>query len=623
MCEGSCVGFTGLFADLESCPECGKSCYDEKALEESNGERKVPRKVFTTFPVGPQLQARWKHPETVKDMFYCWEKTQELRQEYTQTGGPPDIFDEILCGDAYLDLAEDNTIREYDTVLMLSIDGAQLYEHKESNCWIYIWLLFDLAPDKRYKIRNVLPGGVIPGPKSPKNIDSFLFPGLAHVSALQHEGLHVWDAYHRHRALSYLFLFLVLADAMAMAQLSGSVGHHGRKGCRLLCGLIGRNKTHGAHYYPALLRPTGFENHRTSSHPDVDINALPIPTSQTYRSDLFHVIASRNETDYKRHRLHTGIGKPSIFAGVHRILSLPTSFAGNLMHQLLLNLVTLLFDIWCARPDACGYNNSSAWPWAVLTRDVWENHGKVVAGIAKYLPTSFGWTPQNPQEKILSGYKAWEFLNYVYGEGPGVFYSVLPDTYYLHFCKLVRMICLVHQHTISQEQLATIYKLSHEWVLEFEIIYCDRNLNRLHFVRQCVYSLTHLAREMRQLGPLWLSSQWTIEHVISYLGSLLWQPSNPFRNLAAQTRRVVHTNALVAMWPEFDQLVDDPQGLKYLGNGHLLLGPKDTSRYTPLLAEHAAITSFFSRYQDAEDIHQQAVYRWGRLRIPTEQVTRS
>ena len=42
MCEGSCVGFTGPFADLESCPECGKSRYDEKALEESDGERKVP-----------------------------------------------------------------------------------------------------------------------------------------------------------------------------------------------------------------------------------------------------------------------------------------------------------------------------------------------------------------------------------------------------------------------------------------------------------------------------------------------------------------------------------------------------------------------------------------------------
>ena len=623
MCVGSCVGFTGAFADLESCPECGESRYDKKALEESNGEKKVPRKVFTTFPFGPQLQARWKHPETARDMFYRWEKTQELRRERTRTGGPLDIYDDILCGEAYLDLADDGTIREYDTVLMLSIDGAQLYEHKESNCWIYIWLLVDLAPDKRYKIRNILPGGVIPGPKSPKNFDSFLFPGLAHVSALQREGLHIWDAYHQHHAVSLLFLLLVLADAIAMAQLSGSVGHHGRKGCRLLCGLIGRNKTHGSHYYPALLRPNGFENHRTSSHPDVDINVLPIPTSQGYRSDLFHVIASRNDNNYKRRRLHTGIGKPSIFDGIPQILPLPTCFAGDLMHQPLLNLATLFIDLWCARPDARSWDRTSVWPWAVLTGDVWENHGKVVAGIAKYLPTSFGRTPRNPQEKISSGYKAWEFLNYIYGEGPGVFYGVLPEVYYTHFCKLVRTIRMVHQHAISQEQLATIYELSHQWVLKFEALYCDRKPDRLHFVRQCVHSITHLARETHRLGPLWLSSQWTMERVIGYLGSLLRQPSNPFRNLAAQTKRVAHTNALVAMWPEFGKPVDDPRGSKNLGNGYLLLGPKDTGPHLLLPAEQVAITGFFSGYPDAEDINRQTVYRWGRLRIPTEQVARS
>ena len=179
---------------------------------------------------------------TQRQQRICFITGRRLRSfdgNYTRTGGPPDIFDDILCGDTYLDLTEDNTICEYDTILMLLINGTQLYEHKESNCWIYIWLLVDLAPDKHYKIRNVFPGGIIPGPKSPKNIDSFLFPGLAHVSALQHEGLHVWDAYHRCRALSYLFLFLVWADAMVIVQLSRSVGHHGQKGCRLLCGLIG------------------------------------------------------------------------------------------------------------------------------------------------------------------------------------------------------------------------------------------------------------------------------------------------------------------------------------------------------------------------------------------------
>ena len=136
---------------------------------------------------------------------------------------------------------------------MLSIDGAQLYRNKQSGCWIYIWILVDLALDKRYKIRNILPGGIIPGPEAPDDLNSFLFPGLAHLSALQQEGLHIWDAYHRERVISFLFLLLVLADSVAMGGLSGSVGHHGRKGCRLLCGFLAWNKVRGSHYYLALL----------------------------------------------------------------------------------------------------------------------------------------------------------------------------------------------------------------------------------------------------------------------------------------------------------------------------------------------------------------------------------
>ena len=345
-----------------------------------------------------------------------------------------------------------------------------------------------------------------------------------------------------------------------MAQLSGSVGHHDRYGCRLLCGLVGRNKRQGAHYYPALLRPTGFEDHPTSFHPDIDVNALPIPDPVKYKRDLFYVISSGMTNEFKRCRFDTGIGKPSIFAGIPRTLPLPTCFPGDLMHQPLINVAALLLDLWCARPAACDYDRSSAWPWAVLTGDTWKNHGRVLSQATKYLPTSFGCPPRNPQEKVSSGYKAWEFLNYIYGEGPGVFYGVLPEPYYSHYCRLVRAIRIIHQRVISQEQLVTAHQLLLQWVLDFELLYCERKQGRLHFVRQCVHSLTHLARETHRLGPLWLSSQWTMERVIGYLGSLLRQPSNMYRNLAAQTKRVANSNALVAMWPELQKTKGPPQG---------------------------------------------------------------
>ena len=275
MCIKGCIGFTGPFAGLEACPTCGKHRYNQLKLEATDGIVKVPRKVFTTFPVGPQLQARWRDPKTAEKMLYRWRKTQELWQECSESGGTPTDYNNVLSGEAYLGAVDNGTIGEYDTVLMFSLNGTQLYRHKQSDCVIYIWIILNLAPDECYKVQNNLPGGVIPGPEALGNIEFFLFPGLAHLSAIQKEGLRIWDAYHQRVVLSFIFILSVLADAVAMAVLSGSVGHHGRNGCWLLCGLNGRNKVQGSHYYPALLRPLYCEENRTSSHPDVDITALP------------------------------------------------------------------------------------------------------------------------------------------------------------------------------------------------------------------------------------------------------------------------------------------------------------------------------------------------------------
>jgi hypothetical protein len=51
------------------------------------------------------------------------------------------------------------------------MDGTQLYAHKASDCWIYIWVIMDLSPDEHYKKRHVLPGGFIPSPNKPKIIN--------------------------------------------------------------------------------------------------------------------------------------------------------------------------------------------------------------------------------------------------------------------------------------------------------------------------------------------------------------------------------------------------------------------------------------------------------------------
>ena len=124
-------------------------------------------------------------------------------------------------------------------VLLLSIDGAQLYAKKQPDCWISIWIILDHAPDARYMKKHVSPGTFIPGPNKPKNADSFLYPSLHHLAALQREGLKIWDAQDGRVFTSYPYLALATADGPGMTYLNGLVGHQGAFGCRLYCPMKG------------------------------------------------------------------------------------------------------------------------------------------------------------------------------------------------------------------------------------------------------------------------------------------------------------------------------------------------------------------------------------------------
>ncbi|KAJ3845584.1 hypothetical protein EV368DRAFT_53741, partial [Lentinula lateritia] len=106
----------------------------------------------------------------------------------------------------------------------------------------------------------------------------------------------MWDALDDAIVDSNLFLAIVSADTPAMACLTGFVGHQGKMHCRYYCPLRGRLKD--KHYYPARLKPNGY-NVVGSNHPDIDIDNLLLNfnsklASQRYHSNLRHVVTSPN-----------------------------------------------------------------------------------------------------------------------------------------------------------------------------------------------------------------------------------------------------------------------------------------------------------------------------------------
>jgi hypothetical protein len=624
MCINTCIAYTGPFSDLEMCPSCNTPRYDPVVLEKSGGKEKIAQREFHTMPIGPQLQALYRSKESAEKMKYGENKLQEIVDEALKPGGgtQPD-FEDWCHGADFLKAFHEGHIKKGDPVLMFSIDGAQLYRSKASDCWMYIWVIFNLDPATgRYKKASVLFGAIIPGPNKPKILESFLFPGLHHLSAIQKEGLLIWDASTNTLYVSNPYLALASADGPAMAYINGLVGHQGKVGCRLYCPMKGRCK--GSHYYPACLKLEGDE---PNDHPDI----LPAQYAHNiffdYDNQLKHVTESRNKTQYKNRRLQTGVVKPGIFLGLQpkHTHTIPRCFGYDIMHLVSLNILDLLLSLWRGTIDG-DRDDRRSWDFAVLKGTIWTEHGTDVASMTPYLPGSFDRPPRNPAEKINSGYKAWEYLMYIYGLGPGLFYRVLPNPYWRNLCRLVRGIRTAHQHKIPMMPLKQAHQFLLDFVLEFEELYYQRRRNRIHFVRPCIHLLIHIAPEVLRAGPGIIGSQWVMERAIGDLGSEISLPSNPYANLSQRAVLRCQVNALKAILPELDEPKNLlPRGALDLHGGYVLLRAREPS---PSLMTDSAAVALRGYYEEqgqplTDGGTSYRVVRWARLRIPTGQVARS
>lgn len=114
-----------------------------------NSGKPQQQQQFHTIPLGPQLQALWHREGPAKAMRHRRDKTKEI---FAQLQSSPSctipLYDDIYHGHVYLQAVQDQHIGDDDMVVMLSIDGAQLYENKQSDCWIYIYGLSSTSLQK-------------------------------------------------------------------------------------------------------------------------------------------------------------------------------------------------------------------------------------------------------------------------------------------------------------------------------------------------------------------------------------------------------------------------------------------------------------------------------------------
>jgi len=104
------------------------------------------------------------------------------RKGYNIDGTIGDVFDSVQ----YKYLSQKGYFQDNrDIALLGSIDGYQLFRQKCNDCWIVLFINANLPPEQRVKKENLLITSIIPGPKAPKDFNSFIKPIVEELCLLE------------------------------------------------------------------------------------------------------------------------------------------------------------------------------------------------------------------------------------------------------------------------------------------------------------------------------------------------------------------------------------------------------------------------------------------------------
>ena len=174
VCINSCMAFTGQFVNDSSCHHCMTSRYINDDLQ-----KKKPRKVLSYFSLIDRFKIQYNDPTRSQLLRY---RHEYITNENYNNFNIGDVFD----GNLYKELEMEGFFQnERDIALIGSTDGYQIFRQKTDDCWVIMFINANLPPSERVKKENLLISTIIPGPKQPKNFNSFLQPVFDELKLLE------------------------------------------------------------------------------------------------------------------------------------------------------------------------------------------------------------------------------------------------------------------------------------------------------------------------------------------------------------------------------------------------------------------------------------------------------
>ncbi|THH12489.1 hypothetical protein EW146_g7643 [Bondarzewia mesenterica] len=490
-CTNSCCCYIGPHEKRNRCPYCDTPRFYEDGRA---------RKHFVYIPLIPRLRAFASSKSMATQMRY------RAHEHKHVPGKISDVFD----GKRYRRISRKNVIVDgkvlpfthfgdaRDVALGLSTDGFAPWRKRSKTCWPLIIFNYNLPPEIRFHIENIISLGVIPGPKKPVDMDSFAWPLVQELLQLA-VGVRAFDILSGSLFALRAFLILAFGDIPAVSLLARMKGHNGYSPCRLckILGLRTPNSRATTHYVPLdrSKHPNALAN--TSAVKVYDPHNLPLRTHNEIIQMAHDVQSADTEAQAERLSKEYGIKGLSIFSRLSSI-SMADSFPYDFMHLIWENLIKNLVLLWTGQFKGLDEGTGSY----QLNRTIWDAIGTATAASSSTIPGCFGARPPNvAADKLASTADTWSFWTLYLG--PVLLQRKFHHVkYYEHFIGLVQLLHLCLQFEISSSELDTIREGFIKWVKKYEDLYYQKDPSRISTCPVTIHALLHIADCIKICGGI-------------------------------------------------------------------------------------------------------------------------
>jgi len=349
-----------------------------------------------------------------------------------------------------------------DVALGLSTDGFAPFKRRKSTAWPLIIFNYNLPPEIRFHINNILALGVIPGPNKPVDADSFLWLVVQEFFRLG-VGVRAFDILSSKLFSLRAYLIIAFGDIPAMSMIMRMKGHNGFSPCRM-CEIVGLripNSRATTHYVP--LNRAGHPQVHADDVETYDPEHLPLRTHSGFLTQAREVQIAPSNAEAIRLAKKCGIKGVPILSYLPS-LTFPASFPYDFMHLIWENLVKNLVLHWTGGFKGLDDGDESY----SVPKAIWEAIGAATAAAGSSIPSAYGSrVPNISTHGSQCSAEMWSFWTLYLG--PVLMQRRFQRAkYYAHFVHLVRLLNLCLQFEITDEEVEEIRVGFIKWVKDYE-----------------------------------------------------------------------------------------------------------------------------------------------------------